>query len=189
MLEVTGSNIGPETGYTDWEFSWFSSFPPGKLPGSILQFGCDRFLPSTFQSSFIYLFSIVAIYIVWGTEKALLNKLQTNKLHSWIYLYNILNIVSQITTTKEMLNNRILKPYTEVFQSAECLDIMLCTEHRGIFIFNAISRIMKNITSDILLACLSHQILIINNSNLYSSKRAKISAPVDVNWKISSTRC
>jgi hypothetical protein len=28
--EVSGSSLGPETGYPDWGLSWFSSVPPGK---------------------------------------------------------------------------------------------------------------------------------------------------------------
>jgi hypothetical protein len=36
ILEVPGSNLGPETGHSDWGFSWFSSIPPGKCQDSTL---------------------------------------------------------------------------------------------------------------------------------------------------------
>jgi hypothetical protein len=36
IREVLGSNIGLETGYPDWGFSWFSSVPPGKCLANTL---------------------------------------------------------------------------------------------------------------------------------------------------------
>jgi hypothetical protein len=36
IKEVPGSNFGPETGYPDWVFSWFSSVPSGCLKASPL---------------------------------------------------------------------------------------------------------------------------------------------------------
>jgi hypothetical protein len=47
IREVPGSNLCPETGYPDWDFSWFSSVPPGECHDSILKLG--RFLPNPFQ--------------------------------------------------------------------------------------------------------------------------------------------
>jgi hypothetical protein len=36
IWEVSGSCLGLETGYADWDFSWFSIFPPGKCWDSTL---------------------------------------------------------------------------------------------------------------------------------------------------------
>jgi hypothetical protein len=36
IREVPGSNLGPETGYPDWDFSWFFSVPPEKFRDSTL---------------------------------------------------------------------------------------------------------------------------------------------------------
>jgi hypothetical protein len=53
IREVPGSNLGPEAGYPECVFSWFSSVPPGECWDSTLKLGHDRFLPSPFQ--FIHL--------------------------------------------------------------------------------------------------------------------------------------
>jgi hypothetical protein len=68
ILEVPGSNIGPETSYS-------VSVSPGKRWESTLKLGHDRFLPRPFQfiihiSPFFILRSIASV-----TEKASLNKL------------------------------------------------------------------------------------------------------------------
>jgi hypothetical protein len=47
--EVPGSNLGPETGYPDRGFSWFSSVNTCECWDSGLKLGHDRFLPNTFQ--------------------------------------------------------------------------------------------------------------------------------------------
>jgi hypothetical protein len=47
--EVPGVNIGLETGYPNWGFSWFASFPPDECWDSTLKLGHDRFLPNPFQ--------------------------------------------------------------------------------------------------------------------------------------------
>jgi hypothetical protein len=44
IWEVRGSNLGPETGYNDRNFSWFSSIPPGTCRDSTL-IRPYRFLP------------------------------------------------------------------------------------------------------------------------------------------------
>jgi hypothetical protein len=49
IQEVLGSNLGPETGYPDCGFSWFSSVLTGKLWDSTLKLGHDPFLPHPFQ--------------------------------------------------------------------------------------------------------------------------------------------
>jgi hypothetical protein len=46
IREVPGSNIAPETGYSDWGFSWVSSVPPGECRIDILK--RPRPLPSKF---------------------------------------------------------------------------------------------------------------------------------------------
>jgi hypothetical protein len=54
IREVPGLNFGPETGYPDWDSSWFSSVPPDN----------DRFLPQTFE--FItHCHSLIRRHIVW----------------------------------------------------------------------------------------------------------------------------
>jgi hypothetical protein len=50
IREVSGSNIGLETGYPGWG-SWFSSVPPGECWDSILKLCRDRFLPNPFLST------------------------------------------------------------------------------------------------------------------------------------------
>jgi hypothetical protein len=42
-----GSDLGPEFGYTNWDFSFFSSVPTGKC--WYLELSYDRFLPHPFQ--------------------------------------------------------------------------------------------------------------------------------------------
>jgi hypothetical protein len=44
-----GSNLGPETGYPDWGFLYFSSVPPGKFWNSTLKLGNEHFLPTPLQ--------------------------------------------------------------------------------------------------------------------------------------------
>jgi hypothetical protein len=46
ILELTGSNLGQETGYPDWDLLWFPSVPPGKSRDG--NFGHDRFLLYSF---------------------------------------------------------------------------------------------------------------------------------------------
>jgi hypothetical protein len=48
IREVTGSNLGLETGSPDWGFSCFSSVPPSKSWDSAFKLGHDRFLPHPF---------------------------------------------------------------------------------------------------------------------------------------------
>jgi hypothetical protein len=49
IREVHGSNLGLETGYPDWRFSWFSTVLPGTFRNIALNLGHDRFLPRPFQ--------------------------------------------------------------------------------------------------------------------------------------------
>jgi hypothetical protein len=49
IREVPRSNLGPETGYPNWGFSWFSSVPPGECRDRSLKLSHDRFLPNPFQ--------------------------------------------------------------------------------------------------------------------------------------------
>jgi hypothetical protein len=63
--EVPGSNLGLETSYSDWCFSWFSSVPQGEVRVSTLTLGHDRFVPNSFH--FIICCCIFYIfYIQWG---------------------------------------------------------------------------------------------------------------------------
>jgi hypothetical protein len=64
-----GSNLGPEAGYPDWGFSWFSLVLPGKFWGNSLKLGHDRFLQNPFQFIIHYQL-IIRRYIVRVTEKA-----------------------------------------------------------------------------------------------------------------------
>jgi hypothetical protein len=49
LFNDAGSNICPQSGSSDWDFSWFYSVPPGECRNSILQLGHDSFLPNPFQ--------------------------------------------------------------------------------------------------------------------------------------------
>jgi hypothetical protein len=49
LQEVPGSNLGLETSYPDWGFSWISSVPPGKCQDSTLKLGHDHFFPNLFR--------------------------------------------------------------------------------------------------------------------------------------------
>jgi hypothetical protein len=77
IREVPSSNLGPENGYPDSGFSWFSSVPPDECLDITLKLGYDRFLPNPFQV-IIHLVTHSFDAIKWVTEKASLNKLQTN---------------------------------------------------------------------------------------------------------------
>jgi hypothetical protein len=43
------SDLGPETGCSDWGFLWFSSILPGECWDSTLKLGHSHFLPNPFQ--------------------------------------------------------------------------------------------------------------------------------------------
>jgi hypothetical protein len=60
IWEVLGSNLGPETSYPDWTFSYFFSVFPGKCQDRplILEHGC--YLPNLFQF-IIHLLSYLSI--------------------------------------------------------------------------------------------------------------------------------
>jgi hypothetical protein len=49
ILNVPGSNLGPETGYPDWFFLWLSPVPTGKCSDSRAKLRHENFLPYTFQ--------------------------------------------------------------------------------------------------------------------------------------------
>jgi hypothetical protein len=49
IREVSDLNLGPETGYLDWGFSWFSSVRPHKCRYSTSKLGHCRFHPHPFQ--------------------------------------------------------------------------------------------------------------------------------------------
>jgi hypothetical protein len=49
IRNVPGSNLGPETGYTNCGFSWISSVPPVKYKDSTLKLGHERLLPHLLQ--------------------------------------------------------------------------------------------------------------------------------------------
>jgi hypothetical protein len=77
IREVPGSDLSPETGYPDWDFSWFSAVPPGKCRDSTFKLGHDRFLPHSFQFIIHFTYDpFVRRNMVRVTEKAPLNKLQ-----------------------------------------------------------------------------------------------------------------
>jgi hypothetical protein len=76
--EVPGSNLGPETGYPDWGISWLSSVPPGKCRNSPVNSPTTSSVHIVFSSSFTC-HPLIWRCIIRATEKALLNKLQINK--------------------------------------------------------------------------------------------------------------
>jgi hypothetical protein len=84
IREVPGSNLGPDTGYPDWGFSWFSSVLPGICWDNTLKLDHDRFLPHPCQ--LIILLSPLHS-MLWINEKASLNKLQKlscrNEIERW----------------------------------------------------------------------------------------------------------
>jgi hypothetical protein len=62
--EVPGSNLGLETGYPDWGFSWFSSVPPGNRRVSIaLNWTTIAFFRMHSNSSFTY-YLFIRLYIM-----------------------------------------------------------------------------------------------------------------------------
>jgi hypothetical protein len=69
IREVLVSNLGLETGYPEWELSWFFSVPPGKWRDSALRLGRGRFLSNSFQF-IIPLFDAILV-----TQNVTLNKL------------------------------------------------------------------------------------------------------------------
>jgi hypothetical protein len=75
IREVPGLNLGPQTGYPDWGFSWFSSLPPNKCWDSTLKLGHHCFLWIIFQF-IIHSSRLIRRYIVGVTAKASLNGLQ-----------------------------------------------------------------------------------------------------------------
>jgi hypothetical protein len=54
IRKVLGPKLGPETGYPESGFSWFSSVPPSEFLDSTLKLGHNSFLPNPNSSSFIY---------------------------------------------------------------------------------------------------------------------------------------
>jgi hypothetical protein len=86
---VSGTNLGPETGYPDGIHSWFSSVSRSECWGITH----DRFLPSPIQ--FITYHSDIRRCIVLLTENTLLNKLQINK---YIYYVSFTRIIAPIST-------------------------------------------------------------------------------------------
>jgi len=73
IQEVPRLNLGPETGSVDWDFSWFSSVPPGEYCHNILKLGHDASLQSLINWSLIY-HPYIRCYVVAVPEKASLNK-------------------------------------------------------------------------------------------------------------------
>jgi hypothetical protein len=71
IREVTSSNLGSKTGYSDWGVLWFSSLPPYECRVSILKICHDV----SFQIIFISSFTFIRRYMVFITEKASLNTL------------------------------------------------------------------------------------------------------------------
>jgi hypothetical protein len=72
IREVPGSNLGPETDYPDWGFSWFSSVFPGKCRDSTLNYATT----ASFHILFNSLFTIILSFDAVQSEllKASLNK-------------------------------------------------------------------------------------------------------------------
>jgi hypothetical protein len=85
IREAPGSNFGPETGYPDRIFVHFLS-PFRQMPGCYLTLGHDRFFSHPFQ--------FTRRYIVCVTKKALLNKLQINRMVKGVFqpAYSKINI-------------------------------------------------------------------------------------------------
>jgi hypothetical protein len=50
IREVPSSNLGPDIGYPDGSFSWFSSVPPCECSNSTLKLVHDHFLPNPSHS-------------------------------------------------------------------------------------------------------------------------------------------
>jgi hypothetical protein len=67
ILEVPGSNLGPETGYNEVS-SWFFLSPSRRMLGQYLKIRPQSLLPNPFQ--FIIHHPSIRRYIVLVTEKA-----------------------------------------------------------------------------------------------------------------------
>jgi hypothetical protein len=64
ILEVPGSNLGTDTGYPDWGFSWCPSVSRGEFCDSTSKLDRDRFLPNPLQFNTYKLF--IRRHIVWA---------------------------------------------------------------------------------------------------------------------------
>jgi hypothetical protein len=82
IWEVQGSNLDLETSYPGWEYSWFSSVPPGNCQERTLNRATTTSTSFPIHNLLINL-SFDVIYS-WVTEKASLNKLQINIL--WFHI-------------------------------------------------------------------------------------------------------
>jgi hypothetical protein len=67
IQEVSGSSLGPETGYPGWGFSWFSSVSPGKFWDSTLNLVSTASCRILSNSLFINYLNIQR-YRVWATD-------------------------------------------------------------------------------------------------------------------------
>jgi hypothetical protein len=77
IREITGSNFSSESGYFDGGFSCFSQCLQSNAV-IYIKLGHDRFLSNPFQ--FISPHCFIRRYVAYVTERALLNKLQINRL-------------------------------------------------------------------------------------------------------------
>jgi hypothetical protein len=93
IWHIKGSNLGPGTSYPDWGFSWFFSVMPGKCLYSTL----NQVTAASLQILYCSLFThrpFVRRCIIWVTQKALLNELQTTSSHSGCNLTSTARFVS-----------------------------------------------------------------------------------------------
>jgi hypothetical protein len=107
IREVPGSDLGQETSYPVWGFSWFLSVPLGEYRNITLQLVHDRFLPNPFQF-------IIRRYIVLVVEKASFNKLQTNNLTLSLTL--CIHLFFYLWPTASVLNYFIIYWFLAYFQ-------------------------------------------------------------------------
>jgi hypothetical protein len=70
MRQVPGSYLGPDTGYPDGGFTWFSLVRLGECQDSTYKLGHNRFLSNPFWF-IIHLYSLIRRYaVVFGCQKS-----------------------------------------------------------------------------------------------------------------------
>jgi hypothetical protein len=128
--EFPGSDLGPNTSYSDLEFLWFSSVPPGEFRDSTLKVGHDCFLSNHFQLLIKLLSSFIPCYIVRVTKNHPLNKLQIkySELGTDISPHDgaretLSHLHIRFTVTKIFPNPRILTAHNEPYKCKQARHI------------------------------------------------------------------
>jgi hypothetical protein len=104
-------NLRPETGYIDWDFSWFFSVPPGECRDNPSKLGHDRFLLNHFEL-IIYLLPFHSTQCSPSYWKASCNKIQ-NYRHEKIECRCLYRCVLKVTDYPAWVSERLLLQLSE----------------------------------------------------------------------------